>query len=96
MKRRDTEIPTGWSYVGCVTESNDQRLLAGFAYASETAMSPLTCLTVCQGFGYQLAGMEYGDEVSVVGFIKQVNSCADESTMIVLLRQRSYRKRRCR
>ena len=59
--KRDSTIPAGWSYYGCVEESWDERLLEGFAFSS-SALTPLQCLTECQRRGYTLAGTEYGDE----------------------------------
>lgn len=71
-EKRDTSIPSGWSYFGCVAESSDERLLQGFAFSSST-LSPLLCLTECEKLGYTWGGMEYGDEVS---FKRHGNSCS--------------------
>lgn len=60
-EKRDTSVPAGWTYFGCVSESSDERLLQGFAFSSST-LSPLLCLTECQELGYTWGGMEYGDE----------------------------------
>lgn len=60
-EKRAATLPTGWSYVGCVAESYDQRLLSGFGFSS-SSMTPLMCLTQCNKLGYSLAGTEYSDE----------------------------------
>ncbi|ORY25195.1 glycosyl hydrolase family 71-domain-containing protein [Naematelia encephala] len=59
--KRDTSIPAGWSYFGCVDESWDERLLSGFGFSSES-LTPLLCLTECSKLGYTYGGMEYADE----------------------------------
>ncbi|WWC66431.1 uncharacterized protein I206_100333 [Kwoniella pini CBS 10737] len=60
-EKRDTALPSGWSYFGCVGESWDERLLQGFAFSS-SALSPLLCVTQCTKLGYTFAATEYGDE----------------------------------
>ncbi|WWD17948.1 hypothetical protein CI109_102393 [Kwoniella shandongensis] len=60
-EKRDTSLPSGWSYFGCVAESNSQRLLQGFAFSSST-LTPLLCVNECTKLGYSMAGTEYGDE----------------------------------
>ncbi|WVQ97182.1 hypothetical protein IAU59_004292 [Kwoniella sp. CBS 9459] len=60
-EKRDTTLPAGWTYFGCVTESQDERLLQGFAFSSES-LTPLLCVTQCTKLGYTFAGTEYGDE----------------------------------
>ncbi|KAK8865867.1 hypothetical protein IAR55_001015 [Kwoniella newhampshirensis] len=60
-EKRDTSLPSGWSYFGCVAESNSQRLLQGFAFSSST-LTPLLCVNECTKLGFSMAGTEYGDE----------------------------------
>ncbi|WWC86171.1 uncharacterized protein L201_001044 [Kwoniella dendrophila CBS 6074] len=60
-EKRDTTLPSGWSYFGCVSESWEERLLQGFAYSS-SAQTPLLCVTQCTKLGYTYAATEYGDE----------------------------------
>ncbi|OCF33259.1 hypothetical protein I316_05000 [Kwoniella heveanensis BCC8398] len=60
-EKRDLALPAGWTYFGCVTESQDERLLNGFAFSSES-LTPLLCVTQCTKLGYTFAGTEYGDE----------------------------------
>ena len=61
--KRSKALPAGWTYLGCVAESTNQRLLEGFAFSSEI-LTPLMCLTECASLGYTIGGTEYGDEVS--------------------------------
>lgn len=54
-------MPSGWTSQGCVNESQNQRLLAGFAF-STSAMDIGICTTICGGMGYTHAGLEYASE----------------------------------
>ncbi|WVQ62263.1 uncharacterized protein L199_000402 [Kwoniella botswanensis] len=60
-EKRDTTLPAGWSYFGCVSESWEERLLQGFAFSS-SSLTPLLCVTQCTKLGYTFAATEFGDE----------------------------------
>ena len=57
-------MPPGWTYSGCVEESNGSRLLQGFGFSS-TQSSASVCAGICGGMGFELSGTEYGNEVSL-------------------------------
>ncbi|RXK35703.1 hypothetical protein M231_07031 [Tremella mesenterica] len=59
--KRDTSFPPGWSYLACVDESWDERLLQGFSFSS-SVLTPLQCMTECGKRNFTYAGTEYGDE----------------------------------
>ncbi|ORX34643.1 glycosyl hydrolase family 71-domain-containing protein [Kockovaella imperatae] len=59
--KRDSSLPVGWEYYGCLTESKGQRLLQGFAFSS-MSMSTDMCLNQCAKMGYKFGGTEAGDE----------------------------------
>ena len=60
--KRDIAPLAGWTYVGCVNESYNQRLLEGFSFISES-LTPLMCLDQCSKLGYAMGATEYADEV---------------------------------
>ena len=66
IEKRATNIPAGWNYHGCISESWYERLLQGFAFSS-SRLTPLLCLNECQKQGFVFAGMEDADEVSELG-----------------------------
>ncbi|KAK4684846.1 glucan endo-1,3-alpha-glucosidase, partial [Tremellales sp. Uapishka_1] len=60
-EKRSTNLPSGWSYLYCASESWEQRLLQGFSFSS-SKMTPLLCTNECQTLGFTIAGTEFGDE----------------------------------
>lgn len=56
-----TNLPTGWSYLGCYTDSVGTRTLPGSTY-NGNAMTEESCVSFCQSHGYPYAGTEYGGE----------------------------------
>ncbi|CAK9783200.1 hypothetical protein CC85DRAFT_287563 [Cutaneotrichosporon oleaginosum] len=54
-------LPAGWSYAGCVSESNGQRLLQGFAFSSDSNSASF-CINECARRGFAVAGTEWGRE----------------------------------
>jgi hypothetical protein len=66
---QQTGLPTGWSYVGClqdnvVSAESAQVNIATFPYKvwDTTTNTPESCITQCQEFGYNAAGLEYGSQ----------------------------------
>ncbi|KAI4237775.1 MAG: hypothetical protein LQ349_001583 [Xanthoria aureola] len=55
-----TGLPGSWQYQACITEGNGKRVWK-YQIISDTATAT-SCLTQCQSFGYQAAGIEYGNE----------------------------------
>ncbi|KAF8464887.1 WSC domain-containing protein [Kalaharituber pfeilii] len=53
-----------YTYVGCYPEppSPQPRLLAGYAFANATSMTPRVCVDECSARGYAFAGLEYASE----------------------------------
>ncbi|CAN9245366.1 unnamed protein product [Alternaria alternata] len=49
-----------WQYQGCITDTDNQ--VFPWKLVNQTGNSPQWCLSQCQAFGYQAAGMEYGEE----------------------------------
>ncbi|KAL8765596.1 MAG: hypothetical protein Q9209_007378 [Squamulea sp. 1 TL-2023] len=56
-----TGLPGSWQYQGCITEGNGQRVWK-YQIINQNTNSATSCLSQCQEFGYQAAGMEYGSE----------------------------------
>ncbi|TVY83567.1 WSC domain-containing protein [Lachnellula suecica] len=64
-----TGLPTGWSYQGCLQDNvvaaeNAQINIYTFPYkvSDSSSNTPEACLTQCQEFGYNAAGLEYGSQ----------------------------------
>ncbi|KAI4197801.1 MAG: hypothetical protein LQ350_005706 [Teloschistes chrysophthalmus] len=57
-----TGLPGSWAYQGCITEGTNNNKIWKYQIVSQNANSPTTCLSACQKFGYQAAGLEYGTE----------------------------------
>ena len=57
-----TNIPSGWSYIGCTSDPSSARVLPTKPYDSTTANSQTKCLSVCSQGSYLFAGMEWGEE----------------------------------
>jgi hypothetical protein len=55
-----TNLPTGWSYQGCLQDTV-QRVLP-FQIDMLTNLTASACLTLCGQYGYNAAGMEYGQQ----------------------------------
>ncbi|KAF8993377.1 WSC domain-containing protein, partial [Cyathus striatus] len=53
------QLPTGWSSLGCYTDSTSSRTLSTSSYTSLTAMTPLSCVQFCNAGNYKYAGVEY-------------------------------------
>ncbi|KAL8933372.1 MAG: hypothetical protein Q9216_006399 [Gyalolechia sp. 2 TL-2023] len=56
-----TGLPGSWQYQGCITEGVGKRVWK-YQIISLTGNTATTCLSQCQKFGYQAAGLEYGSE----------------------------------
>lgn len=57
-----TNLPSGWAYQGCYSDSVSHRVLSGASYASGTSMTDEGCMTYCAGAGFPVAGVEYSQE----------------------------------
>ncbi|KAJ7293964.1 hypothetical protein C8J57DRAFT_1270464 [Mycena rebaudengoi] len=57
LQRRS--IPTGWTYVGCVTDGSARAL--SYSYTS-TSMTQDSCISTCDSKGYIYGGPQYGKE----------------------------------
>ncbi|KAF1940221.1 galactose oxidase [Clathrospora elynae] len=53
---------TDWTYQGCITDGGAANQVFPWKLVNSTGNSPEWCLGQCQSFGYQAAGMEYGEE----------------------------------
>ena len=49
-----------WTYQGCITDANGK--VFPWKSTNQTGNSPEWCLGKCKEYGYQAAGMEYGEE----------------------------------
>ncbi|KAI4121761.1 MAG: hypothetical protein LQ338_006185 [Usnochroma carphineum] len=56
-----TGLPGSWQYQGCITEGANNRIWK-YQIINQNTNTATACLTQCQSFGYQAAGVEYGDE----------------------------------
>lgn len=54
--------PSGWSTVGCWTDSGNPRTLNGYKWSSNNAMSYESCTALCGQRGFLYAGIEYSGE----------------------------------
>ncbi|KAJ7057174.1 WSC domain-containing protein, partial [Mycena amicta] len=55
-----TALPTGWSPSMCAIDNNS-RVLVGYQ-ATDTALTPASCINKCASLSYVLAGVENGQE----------------------------------
>ncbi|KAJ3128526.1 hypothetical protein HK098_004156 [Nowakowskiella sp. JEL0407] len=55
-----TNLPTGWSYKGCLMDGAP-RSLQGAVYMGND-VQPSTCIAYCVSRGFKLAGLEYSNE----------------------------------
>ena len=55
------DLPAGWSYTGCYTDSVGARTLPGATFNGNT-MTDESCVSFCLNKGYPYAGTEYGGE----------------------------------
>lgn len=62
-------LPAGWTYSGCLEDNtvaaeNNKINIPTFPYKiwDTTTNTPVSCLTRCQEFGYNAAGLEYGSQ----------------------------------
>ncbi len=55
--------PSGWTSVGCVTDSSSSRTLP-YEYGDQSTMTTAICQSGCQSLGYLYAGTEYSSQVS--------------------------------
>lgn len=62
-----TGLPGSWQYQGCYTDNGAQtgRTLQWQLILTNTNQAS-TCLSQCQQYGYNAAGMEYGDVSSLL------------------------------
>ena len=51
-----SNLPTGWSYLSCYTDSVSNRVLNGATYADYYNMTGLSCIDYCGSKGYDFAG----------------------------------------
>ncbi|KAL8733207.1 MAG: hypothetical protein Q9166_002224 [cf. Caloplaca sp. 2 TL-2023] len=56
-----TGLPGSWQYQGCITEGNGMRVWK-YQIINQNTNTATSCLSQCQNFGYQAAGVEYGSE----------------------------------
>ena len=55
------DLPTGWSYLGCYTDSTGARTLPAATY-NGNAMTDESCVSYCANLQYPYAGTEYGGQ----------------------------------
>jgi hypothetical protein len=71
---KKTGLPGGWTYTGCLTDTQNPRPLPLPVQLGQTT-SPKTCLDQCALFGYNAGGIEYGNEcckfLHLVPFLNQ-------------------------
>ncbi|KAI4215353.1 MAG: hypothetical protein LQ351_002253 [Letrouitia transgressa] len=56
-----TGLPGSWTYQGCITEGPAKRVWK-YQIINQNGNTATSCLSQCQKFGYQAAGLEYGSE----------------------------------
>ncbi|KAL8871183.1 MAG: hypothetical protein Q9174_002933 [Haloplaca sp. 1 TL-2023] len=54
-------LPGSWTYQGCITEGVGARVWK-YQIINQGTNTATACLSQCQKFGYQAAGLEYGSE----------------------------------
>ncbi|KAF2458758.1 hypothetical protein BDY21DRAFT_283734 [Lineolata rhizophorae] len=57
---QEEDLPEGWEYQGCITDSLERVFFWQLILKNNNSAE--TCLTRCQEYGYEAAGMEYGEE----------------------------------
>ena len=74
-------LPQGWSFSSCYTDSVNARTLTGSVYTSGTAMTQESCISYCSGLNYGYAGTEYsgecycGDSLATTGASAAFTDC---------------------
>ncbi|KAF8878018.1 WSC domain-containing protein [Gymnopilus junonius] len=59
---RQASLPSGWSAVGCYSDSTASRTLRVASYTDVTGMTIESCLAFCTPAGYKYAGVEFSRE----------------------------------
>ena len=59
-------LPSGWSNVGCIAEAPSGRAMVASYKSDAVNMTLSACATFCQSSGFPYAGVEYGQEWSVL------------------------------
>lgn len=72
-------LPSGWSPLGCWTDSVSARTLGNQFSNSYQNMTIEACLGTCQIHGYSLAGLEYAQECYCDNKINNQGQCASDS-----------------
>lgn len=54
-------VPSGWSALGCLTDSGSARTFDGYRFSSDS-MNYTLCTSTCASRGFNFAGIQYGRE----------------------------------
>ncbi|KAI9840491.1 MAG: hypothetical protein M1838_004047 [Thelocarpon superellum] len=77
-----TNLPAGWKYDGCYSEGQGGRAIGGYQDPDNAAMTIESCIAVCEGQNYPVAGMEFasqcfcGDYVANGGSLQPDSQCS--------------------
>ncbi|KAH9485989.1 WSC domain-containing protein [Psilocybe cubensis] len=61
-RQATSSLPSGWSAIGCFSDSTDARTLRTAAFTDVTGMTIESCLAFCVPAGYKYAGVEFSRE----------------------------------
>jgi hypothetical protein len=63
------DLPPGWSFSSCYTDSVQARTLTGSVYTSANSMTQESCVGYCTSLSYGYAGVEYSGECYCSNYI---------------------------
>ena len=82
-----TDLPAGWAYLGCYTDSVGARTLAASTY-NGNSMTGESCVSFCLNQQYPYAGTEYGGQCYCGVSIASTGATAPNSDCNVSLQSR--------
>ncbi|KIJ45844.1 hypothetical protein M422DRAFT_778632 [Sphaerobolus stellatus SS14] len=62
VRARQASLPSGWSALGCFSDSPTARALRTSAFTSVDSMTITSCINFCTSGGFDFAGVEFGRE----------------------------------
>ena len=83
-----TDLPAGWSYLGCYTDGVGARTFAASTY-NGNAMTDESCVSFCANQGYPYAGTEYGGEcycgasIASTGAVAPASDCNVSFSVVI-------------
>lgn len=74
-----TSLPTGWNYTGCYTDQTNGRIML-YEQPDNQQMTVESCVQLCSGMGYSVAGMEYSYQCFCDNYLRNGASLSAHDT----------------